>query len=120
MENEDGNPCGEQYLEGAGQTGVGQTGTSESRQMVKGLQGLDRGEMDFPICLTPVQDPVKWENSKYLLSPSDWILHWMAANGKVVFSTMLQEFFTFLYFVKNIPPSKVFFRFCKEPYLFCI
>ena len=53
--------------------------------MVKGLQGLDRGEMNFPICLTPVQDPVKWQNSKYLLSPFDWILHRMAANGKIAF-----------------------------------
>ena len=53
-----------QYLDvtaGAGQTGVGQTGTSESWQMVKDLQGLDRGEMDFPICLLPVEDPIKWE-----------------------------------------------------------
>ena len=53
--------------------------------MVKGLQGLDRGEMNFPICLTPAQDPVKWQKSKYLLSPFDWILHRMAANGKITF-----------------------------------
>ena len=33
---------------------------------------------------------------------------------------MLQGFFTLYYLVKNVPPSKVFFRFCKEPDLFCI
>ena len=70
---------------GAGQTGVGQTGTSESRQMVKGLQGLDRGEMDFPICLTPVQDPVKWENGSIILFPFASILGRRQSNGKTNF-----------------------------------
>ena len=37
-----------------------------------------------------------------------------------IYSVMFQGFFTLYYLVKNVPPSKVFFRFCKEPDLFCI
>ena len=33
---------------------------------------------------------------------------------------MLQGFFTLYYMVKNVPLSKVFFKFCKEPDQFCI
>ena len=35
-------------------------------------------------------------------------------------AAMLQGFFTLYYLVKNVRPSKVFFKFCKEPDRFCI
>ena len=35
-------------------------------------------------------------------------------------AAMLQGFFTLYYLVKNVPSSKVFFRFCKESDWFCI
>ena len=41
-------------------------------------------------------------------------------NQKISFAAMLQGFFTLYYLVKNVPPSKEFFKFCKEPDRFCI